>query len=147
MITGPFLGPLIARSTQWLRSTATVLRPRNTTDRLVLGTTDQTGVLSVDAGAANTNAVTTRGYITVDGVQVTANATCIPGILLTESTADFTCAAFLTSASGTLSSVGIYLKNDELTFIFVCGSNGTIRSISIELNGQTCTFTAKAGTP
>lgn len=140
----PFLGPLLYRAHQWVRSTATILRPRSTSDRVILGTSDlgTTAPLSVDGGSNAVEGIIVNGRSTFYGDRVElscTNDTTIPVHLrIQESGAGhLTCVGV---TSGTAGVVAMYMKNNHLVFAYTCGANGTNRYLSISLDGQTCTW-------
>lgn len=128
----------VKRAGQFFYASVNLIRTRSATDRLILGSADQGAVditpLSVDAGGATSRAIVSRGITHINGY-----------LVLTEQASDLTCSAVtLTSASSTLSSAGVYIKNNQLVFAHVCGANGVVNYLKIPLDGLSCTWTQSA---
>lgn len=87
-----------------------------------------------------------KANIDLDGTLCTVGFVCAPAFLIPETTANLTCAV-LTSASGTISSLGIYLKNNQLVVAHQCGANGQIRYLTITLDGVSCAWVQSVTAP
>lgn len=98
----------------------------------------------MDVGSNNVEGLAVRGTATVSLLSVTGAT--VPAILLAESANNLTC-TLLTSASGTLSNAGIYVKSNQLVIAHVCGANGTIQYLTITLDGLSCAWVQSSSAP
>lgn len=119
------------RALGWFYSAVGILRPRSTTDRVLL------------AGATDDGCGTLQ---TLGPVTIQATPGGVAALVLVESVNNLTCAT-LTSAGGTLSAGGIYVKNNQLVIAHQCGANGQIRYLTITLDGLSCAWLQSATAP
>ena len=130
-------GYLIQRALGWYYSATGILKPRSTTDRVVIGSADQgqSSLLSVDAGSENAVAIAQRGITFLSS-----------HLLLIETATDLTC-TFLTSAAGSADRAAVYMKGNKFVIAHQCGANGQIRYASLDLDGAETAWTQGATAP
>lgn len=121
----------VVRALGWFYSTTGVLRPRRTTDRVVIGTPDAgdgtAGQLSVAVPSSESTAIATQGTINTSGVVL--HSAPRAWVVLPEVGSNPT-TSHLTAGCG----VAMYMKNQQLVFAHNCG--GTINYLKINLDGQ-----------
>ena len=135
-------GFLLTRALGWYYSAVNVLRPRSTSDRVIIGPLDQlsTATVIVDNGSHNTPAIATRGCALFSRLALLPQEATLTGI---------TVPASLTHAAATDLTANcaflMYMRNGSLIFASNCG--GSMRYLRIHLDGQSCTWTQSSTAP
>ena len=130
-------GYLLQRALGWYYSATGILRPRATTDRVIIGSADQgqSSLLSVDSGSESIVATAQRGITFLSS-----------HLLFVETATDLTC-TFLTTSGGTPNRAAVYIKGNKFVIAHQCAANGQIRYATLQLDGAGVTWQQSGTAP